>query len=533
MRSRTFWAVQAPRHRYNATTDRPLPALESDGPSRKERSMGAISRRTFMKGATLGAVACLHPAWLRQAFAAGEETGLSPAAMRRILKAALARGGDYADLYLETRRQTNIRIADSEIKSMEHGILAGGGVRTVAGEKTGYAYAETFDAGALEGVASSAARIEEAGRASEPQGLHLVDVPRIVAYDEPIGGTPVADKVALLERVDRAARAVSPHVTQVSIDYRDSEQDFTIAASNGTLAEDNLPVIYLRVNVSAARGDANAEGMYRLSGRRGMELLDGDAPERAGREAAEQAVRMLDARPAPTGELPVVIAAGGGVMFHEAVGHGLEADAILRDASVFAGRIGERVASELVTLYDDSTIPGARGSFDVDDEGTPAANTLLIEKGVLRSFLHDRRTARLMSAAPTANGRRMSFRHPAIVRMSNTNLAPGTLSPGEVLRGTQHGVYAVSFGGGEVDPTSGQFTFGLREAYLIEDGKVTAPIRGANLVGSGPDVLQQIDRVGADFGDWPGTCGKGGQWVPVTSGCPTLRIAKITVGGTA
>jgi TldD protein len=263
-----------------------------------------------------------------------------------------------------------------------------------------------------------------------------------------------------------------------------------------------------------------------------MELFSGDAPERAGRSAAEQAVRMLAAVAAPTGEMPVVVAAGRGVMFHEAVGHGLEADAILRDASVFAGRIGEQVASERVTLIDDATVPNERGSFNVDDEGTPATQTLLIEKGRLLSYMHSRRTAHLMKASPTANGRRESYRHPAIPRMSNTYLARGADTADELIHSTPRGIYAVDFGGGEVDPISGQFTFGLREAYLIEDGRVTAPIRGANLVGSGPDVLKEIDGVAADFGNWPGTCGKADQAVPVTSGCPTLRIASITVGGT-
>ena len=264
-----------------------------------------------------------------------------------------------------------------------------------------------------------------------------------------------------------------------------------------------------------------------------MELLAGSVPEDAGRLAAEQAVRMLDARPAPTGELPLVVAAGGGVMFHEAVGHGLEADAVLREATVFAGRVGDRVASELVTLYDDGTIPGARGSINIDDEGVSSKKTLLIENGVLRAYMQDRRTAMNMGVEPTGNGRRQSFRHPAIPRMTNTNLARGTHAAEEIIRETPEGIYAVSFGGGEVDPGNGQFTFGLREAYLIENGRVTTPIKGAVLVGSGPEVLTRIDRVAADFDTWPGTCGKSGQWVPVTSGCPTLRISKITVGGTA
>jgi TldD protein len=343
----------------------------------------------------------------------------------------------------------------------------------------------------------------------------------------------VAERIALLERVDRAARAVDPAIQQVVIDYTDEAQTFSIATSEGRLAYDEVPIIYLRVTVNAARNGQQAEGMFRGSMRAGMEFLGGGYPERAGREAATQAMRMLDARPAPTGEMPVVVAAGGGVMFHEAVGHGLEADGVLKNASVFTDRLGDKVGSDQVTLYDDATPANERGSFNIDDEGTPAQRTLLIERGILVGYLHDWKTARRMGLPRTGNGRRQSFRYPAIPRMTNTNLERGALTPEEILRDTPRGVYAVNFGGGEVDTTSGQFTFGLREAYLIEDGRITAPIQGANLVGSGVQVLERIDRVASDFAAWPGTCGKDDQWVPVTSGCPTLRIASITVGGTA
>lgn len=488
-----------------------------------------VSRRTFIKGLGIGAAAAACPSLMRSALAA---PGPSQSEMASILSAALARGGHYADLFLETRVSTNISMANSEIGGLEYGVLQGGGVRTLAGEKTGYAYVEALDHELLRGAAESAARIAT-GQGDGIAAVAPRDVPRMITAVRPIEDATVAEKIAILNRVDRAARAVSPHVQQVVIDYTDAGQRFTLANSDGVVLNDELPIIYLRVTVSAARGDAQSEGMVRVSYRRGMEQLDGEVPEQAGRAAAEQALRMLAAQPAPTGELPVVVAAGGGVMFHEAVGHGLEADGVLRQTTVFAGRVGEKVASDLVTLYDDATIPMARGSFNVDDEGTPAGKTLLIEKGILRGFMQDRRTAHAMRERSTGNGRRMSFRHPAIVRMTNTNVAPGEDSPEEIIKATARGVYAVEFGGGEVDTTSGQFTFGLREAYLIEDGKITAPIKGANLVGSGPEVLQRIDRVGADFGAWPGTCGKAGQWVPVTSGCPTLRIAAITVGGTA
>jgi TldD protein len=501
--------------------------------------MHPISRRVFLKGAGVTAVGLSLADLMRLdpfapgARAAGLANFPDAATMNRMLARALARGGDYADLFVERRTQTQIRFAGSAIDAFEHGILQGGGVRTLRGEQTGYAYAETLDPDELGRVADTAAVIASGAGGSTAVPVRAIEFARHVSAREAIAEATMARRVAILERVDRAARAVSPAVQQVVIDYADEEQIFTIATSEGRLAHDELPVIYLRVTVNAERDGRAAEGAYRGSLRAGMEFLGGDLPEQAGRFAAEQALRMLEAQPAPTGELPVVVAAGGGVMFHEAVGHGLEADAVLRDASVFTGKLGQRVASELVTLYDDSTPANERGSFNIDDEATPAQRTLLIDKGTLVGYMHNWRTAHGMGQPQTANGRRMSFRYPPQVRMTNTNLALGTHAPEEILKETPRGVYAVHFGGGEVDTTSGQFTFGLREAYLIENGRVTAPIRGANLVGSGIDVLERIDRVGTDFLAWPGTCGKGGQWVPVTSGCPTLRIARITVGGTA
>ncbi len=495
--------------------------------------MDRLSRRTFLKGVGAGAAVLVCPELVRSKLTHARSAMPAPADMERILSRALSRGGDYADLYLELRFNTHIVMTGGEVSALEYGVLLGGGVRTLIGEKSGYAYAESFDVEELDRAAQSAALIANQGSGRLAVPVRPMSVEQTITAEEAIADVDVAAKAALLGRVTDAAMAHSPLIKQVRVDYRDASQEFTIAHTLGEFCRDELPVIYLRVNVTAEKSGVRSEGMVRVSGRRGMELLTGDTPEQAGRDAAEQALKMLDAQPAPTGELPLVIAAGGGVMFHEAVGHGLEADSVLRDATVFAGRVGEQVAAEGVTLYDDGTIPGARGSFNVDDEGTLAQKTLLIEKGVLRGYLQDRRTAMNMKVPVTGNGRRQSFRYPAVPRMSNTNMAPGQESPEEIIKATKSGVYAASFGGGEVDPGSGQFTFGLREAYLIEDGRITAPIRGANLVGSGPEVLNRIDRVGADFGAWPGTCGKADQWVPVTSGCPTLRISKITVGGTA
>jgi len=385
-----------------------------------------IRRRTFIKGACSAAALATLPGYVRTVLAdTTSSTGPGPEDLQRIVRKALERGGDFADVYLETRVETSLNLADSEIQSVEYGVVQGGGIRTVVGEKTGYAYAETMDPEVLLGVADTAASIARSGPRS-PLSLVKVDFPRIITTEKALEEVSVADRVSILDRVDRAARAVNPAVKQVSIGYRDTTQRMTIATSDGELIFDRLPMINLRVTVTAVDGDKRAEGMYRAAARQGMEFLAGDIPEIAGRKAAEQAIRMLDAVPAPTGELPVVVAAGGGVMFHEAVGHGLEADGVLRDASVFAGRVGENVASELVTLYDDSTIPGKRGSFNVDDEATPASKTLLIERGRLVGYMQDKRTARNMGASVTGNGRRQSFRHPVLVRMTNTNLVPGT-----------------------------------------------------------------------------------------------------------
>ncbi|MBN1423907.1 TldD/PmbA family protein [Candidatus Fermentibacteria bacterium] len=492
-----------------------------------------MSRRTFLKGTSAVLIAAPMGAWGREeepipgsvAFPDDEE--LAPVLIR-----ALARGGWYADVYIESRAVTRITMSSSEIRSLEYGVEQGGGVRTLHGEKTGYGFAETLDQEALIPIAEVAASIA-AGPAGLPRGLGRVAVFSRVPMRDHLERAPIRDKVSLMERVDRAARAVDPAVQQVVVSYHDEVQHMLIATSTGQVLQDMLPMISIRATATASRSGRSAEGLQRASRRAGMELFDRETPEQIGREAALQAMRMLDAVPAPTGEMSVVVAAGGGVMFHEAIGHGLEADAVMRNASIFAGRMGQTVASKLVTIYDDATLEGERGSYNVDDEGTPAARTLLVDRGILTGYLHDRRSAHAMGSRSTGNGRRESFRFPPLVRMSNTFLASGDEDPADIVKRTDRGVYAAAFGGGEVDTASGQFTFGLIEAYLIENGVVTAPIRGATLVGSGIEVLERIDRVGADFGSWPGTCGKGNQSAPVTSACPTLRISRITVGGTA
>jgi TldD protein len=319
-------------------------------------------------------------------------------------------------------------------------------------------------------------------------------------------------------------------VGQVTIDHADEMLHFLVVNSDGTRCEDTLPLLYMRINVFASKNGRRGTGMERLSRRLGAEQMANAAPEAGGREAARMAVAMCDAAEAPSGEMPVVLGAGGGVLFHEAVGHGLEGDAVRKGTSFFKDLVGQTVASEHVSVRDTGALPELRGSYNVDDEGTPPRENLLIDKGVLRGFLNDRITAAVLKAERTGNGRRQSYRFPPLVRMSNTFLAPGTDMVEEIIKETKSGLFARNLGGGEVDTATGNFTFGVLEGYLIEDGRIAGPVSGANLVGNGPEIMKRIDRVGPDQKFWAGTCGKG-QWVPVSSGAPTLRISSMTVGG--
>jgi TldD protein len=346
----------------------------------------------------------------------------------------------------------------------------------------------------------------------------------------PLDAIPADERVDWITRADRAARAYAPEVQQVTIEHTDEMLHFAVLNSEGLWIEDAMPLIYLRIDVVAGQGERRGSGFERLSRRLGAEQMAGDVPEQGGREAARMAVAMIEAEPTPAGEMPVVLGAGSGVLFHEAVGHGLEGDGVRLKTSFYTGRIGERVGSEGVSVYDTGAIPELRGSYNVDDEGTRPLENLLIENGILRGFLTDRMTADELGLPRTGNGRRESYRYPPLVRMSNTYLGTGDDAPEDIIKQTKRGFYARALGGGEVNTTTGNFTFGVREGYLIEDGKITRPLKGANLVGKGPEIMQRIDRIGPDLKYWCGTCGKG-QWVPVTSGSPTLRIAAMTIGG--
>jgi TldD protein len=450
---------------------------------------------------------------------------------RILLRHAGGRGAGFRELYLENRIVTRISLSESVVESVEEGLYAGCGVRAVDGERTGYAYADSFEEGPLAAAARDAAAIAE-GPSADDAGLSFrpQTPPPIVRCLRPPNDVAEDERIGWLRQIDRAARDYGPSVKMVNVDYQDEMLHYLVINSDGLWIEDSLPLIYARVNVIATKDGRRGMGMERISYRRGAEQMDPDAPARAAREAARMALAMLEAQAAPAGEMPVILGSGGGVLFHEAVGHGLEGDSVLRGLSAFAGRVGEKVGAEKVTVIDTGALPDLRGSFSMDDEGNLPQKGLLIEQGILRGFMNDRISARALKVPLSGNGRRQSYRYPPLVRMSNTYIEVGSDGADEMIRETDSGLFARNLGGGEVDTATGNFTFGVLEGYLIEKGKITRPVRGANLVGNGPEIMKRIDRVGADQKFWPGTCGKG-QSVPVASGAPTLRITLMTVGG--
>jgi TldD protein len=450
-----------------------------------------------------------------------------------VLRAARARGGDFAELFLEERSSVSIRLDDGKIEELTSGLDRGAGVRVACGTSYGYAFSNRLDRDALlEAAAAAAASVtggEEGGvvdlRTLEPVAVHVAE--------RPAGAVPATDKVQWLREVDEVARSTSPEVRQVVSAYGDSLQRVLIATSDGRWVEEERPRVRLFVTVVAARNGNIQTGMHGPAGLAGVEFFDEHPPRETAEIAAKRAVTMLDAVPAPAGEMAVVLAPGmGGVLFHEACGHPLEADIVDKEASVYRGRIGDRVASPLVTGVDDATVPNAWGSFSFDDEGAPAERTVMFEEGVLRGWLYDRLRAQKDGAPPSGNGRRQSYAHPPIPRMTNTYILNGTSKAEDVLSSTERGVYVTALGGGQTNPATGDFVFGVAEGFLIEKGRAITPVRGANLIGRAIEVMSAVDAVADDFDTWEGTCGKDGQGVPVGSGSPTLRIARITVGGT-
>jgi len=466
-----------------------------------------------------------------------ERFQLSDGLLERVLGTAVGRRADYADLYFEYRVGQTASLEESVVKKATRNVSQGVGVRVLAGARSGYAYSDEVSLDRLEVAARTAERIadQRTGRAALP-AVAAAPAHDLYPVSPPPIDAPVGDHVALLERIDRAARAFDPRIRNVMAGIGIEHRIVLVVGSDGRMVGDVRPLVHLSVTCIAEDGGVRQQGTYGGGGRFAFaELADGRA-ERFAREAARQAVVNLSAVDAPAGTMTVVLGPGWpGILLHEAVGHGLEGDFNRKRTSAFTDRIGTRVASELCTVIDDGTIPGRRGSLNVDDEGTPTSRTVLIERGILRGYLQDRLNAGLMGMPLTGNGRRESFAHLPMPRMTNTFMLAGDDAPEDVIRSVDRGLYAVSFGGGQVDITSGKFVFSASEAYLIEDGQVTKPVKGATLIGNGPDALTRVSRVGRDLklDEGVGTCGKEGQSVPVGVGLPTIRIDGMTVGGTA
>lgn len=459
---------------------------------------------------------------------------IDQAVLERTLNAALLGGGDFAEVFGEDRRVSNARLDDSKVQELVTGHERGAGIRVVRGDTTGFAHtADLSEHGLREAAEAAAAAARGGGGGARIVALTRQSVagPSITMFPETVAK---ARKVEMLRRADDAARSVDGSISQVSASYADSRRRTLIANSDGLLTGDDQ--VRTRFMVQAiAVGDSGMQTGMEAPGRTvGFELFDEFDPEATAVTAAQRAVTMLRARPAPSGKLPVVLKRGaGGVLFHEACGHGLEADLVGRDASVFRGRIGEQVASPLLTLVDDATLAQQWGAFAIDDEGAPAQRNVLIENGILTDYMWDLRSARKAGRASSGNGRRETYQHLPMVRMTNTYLLAGQDDPEAIIADTEYGLYCVALGGGQVNTATGDFVFGITEAFMIENGEITEPVRAAQLIGNGPETLIRIDAVGSDFDTWPGTCGKDGQGVPVSSGQPTLRVSELTIGGTA
>jgi TldD protein len=466
-----------------------------------------------------------------------QKFGITPNDLQKYLAEALSAGGDYADLYFEYLTSTSISVDESIVKSASQGISAGCGVRVLAGERTGYAYTDDLSPDKILRAARTAALIAR-GPSKEPiSGFKDSRVHQLYQVASPSVDADVASKLDLVMRADKAARAYDPRIVQVRGGYADELRQILVVGSDGTFATDVQPLARFSVICIAKSGESSARGNAGGGGRVGIEyFLTEKTPEHFAKESARQAIIQLDAREAPAGEMEVVLGPGWpGILLHEAIGHGLEADFNRKGTSAFSGLIGKRVASEKCTIVDNGTLPSRRGSINVDDEGSPTRETVLIEKGILKGYLSDKLSSKLTGSPDTGNGRRESYEHIPMPRMTNTYMLSGYDSPQDIIRSVKRGIYAVNFGGGQVDITNGKFVFSTSEAYLIENGVITAPLKNCSLIGNGPDALTKVSMVGNDLqlDEGVGTCGKDGQSVPVGVGIPTIKLDSMTVGGTA
>jgi len=460
-----------------------------------------------------------------------DEQLVDPDLAARVVELALQNGGEFAELFAEKRGGLAISIDESRVEAVQAGAEEGAGVRVISGGTTYFAHVDGLAAADLERAAEQASAAVRGERTEARPLRAAASAPqRIERRPEEVA---VERKAELLRELDERGRAQGGEVAQLTASYSEGRRRVAVANSEGLLSGDDRTLVRLAAQAVARRGDQAEAGMETHGGHRGFELLAGD-PAAIAEQAARKALTLLDADPAPAGTMPVVVGGGfGGVLFHEMTGHGLEADHVQKGASVYAGKLGERVAEPLLHAYDDGSMPGEWGTEAIDDEGTPTQRTPLVEEGRISSFLYDRLRAERDGVASTGNGRRESFRHLPIPRMTNTYIAPGDAKPEEMIAELERGFYAVSFAGGQVEPATGDFVFGVSEGYLIENGKPTRPCRGATLIGNCLEALAAIDAVGDDFEMKTGFCGKGGQRAPVGTGQGHVRIKALTVGGTA
>lgn len=453
----------------------------------------------------------------------------------RLLEIALSNGGDYADLFFEYAASGSYAYDEGILKAAGRATSMGLGVRVMKGDATGYAYVEDLDQAAMERAARTAAQIANASQGKkvvQPVLRSGGERYSVKSLSVEVDGETKRD---ILARADKAARAADPHVIQVNASFSEELREILVATSDGKFVRDRQPLLRFGVHVIAEKDGKRQAGSSGGGGRLGLEYFDTHPPEKHAKEAVRQAMAMLDAREAPAGEMEVVLAPGdSGVLLHEAVGHGLEADFNRKKTSNYTDQVGKEVASSLCTVVDDARLANGRGTINVDDEGNVPESSTLIEGGILRGYMQDQHSSEFFKTAPTGNGRRESFRSHPMPRMTNTILLGGQDDPADIVKSVKKGVYAAKFGGGQVDISNGDFVFSLTEGYLIEDGKLTAPLKGVNLIGNGPDVMRKVVMLGNDLaisdGNW--TCGKDGQSVPVGVGCPTIKISSVTVGGT-
>ena len=462
--------------------------------------------------------------------------GLEARHLEQVFGKMLAHRVDYADLYFQYSRAESWSLEEGIVKSGSFHIDQGVGVRAVSGEKTAFAYSDDITLNALEDAALATRAIARQGGKQKAAHLHAGKAHELYLPHDPIATLKAEQKVALLEKLERMARALDPRVTQVMANLAGEYDVILVARNDGLMSADIRPLVRLSLQVIVEGKGHREQGSAGGGGRFGYDYFSDEILQRYAKEAVHQAVINLDARPAPAGNMTGVLGSGWpGILLHEAVGHGLEGDFNRKGSSAFSGRIGQRVAAKGVTVVDDGTIPDRRGYLQVDDEGNPTQRTVLIEDGILRGYLQDTMNARLMGVPVTGNARRESFAHIPIPRMANTMMLNGDKTRDEIIASVKHGLYAANFGGGQVDITSGKFVFSTTEAYMIEDGKVTYPVKGATLIGNGPEALMRVSMIGNDMAldSGVGTCGKEGQSVPVGVGQPTVRIDGLTVGGTA